>query len=106
MDVNRGAVDALRNGLERRECLVREPYDKPLVTAQLDVAWRHISTLKNIRNREKKREEWGEEGERDTTKKLAPTIVAVQTASSEMEKGRRETLHTHYKRCYTLHSPV
>ena len=55
MDINRGVV-ALRNGLERRESLVREPYDKSLVTAQLDVAWRHISTLQKIRDREKKRE--------------------------------------------------
>ena len=53
MDINRGVV-ALRNGLERRESLVREPYDKSLVAAQLDVAWRHISTLQKIRDREKK----------------------------------------------------
>ena len=78
MDINRGVV-ALRNGLERRESLVREPYDKSLVAAQLDVAWRHISTLQKIRDREKKREKCGEQGKRETTKKrwLPPLVAAV-----------------------------
>ena len=80
MDINRGVV-ALRNGLERRESLVREPYDKSLVAAQLDVAWRHISTLQKIRDREGKMRRTRK---KETTKKrwLPPLLAAVYLVDS------------------------
>ena len=74
MDINRGVV-ALRNGLERRESLVGEPYDKSLVAAQLDVAWRHISTLQKIRDKRKKEGKMRRTRKKgNDQKKMAPTI--------------------------------